>query len=239
MKQLLLTLLCSFLLLNVKAQEEASQYSTEQVYFIIKVKDAHSKEAMQAQIEIKSISEGPNAFHGKGNTNNNGTFELHLVITENVRIKLQKEQYMPLNEVINFKKDGYQAGDTVVKEFLMEKLEIGKFVTLDNVQFETGKVTLKPESADQIETLLMLMNSNPKMEIELAGHTDNTGGKTTSLELSEQRVEEVKRVLVEKGIHKKRIKGVGYGGTQPVASNRDEEGRTKNRRVEFKIIKID
>lgn len=237
MKTLLLSL---FTIVNALTfAQETSHYSTDQVLFILKVKDFGSNSPIQSKLDIKSEEDGPNAFHGKGSTDATGSFQLNLVISENVRIKLEKEQYMPINEVINFKASGYSAGDTVIKEFHLNKIEVGKSVTLDNVQFESGKATLKSGSEDQIETLIMLMNSNPKMVIEIAGHTDNTGGKGYSITLSEDRVEEVKRIIVEKGIKKNRIKGVGYGGAKPVASNRDEVGRTKNRRVEFKILKID
>lgn len=237
MKKLLLGLFTMVSFLTFA--QETSQYSTDQVLFIIKVKDSTSKAPIQSKLDIQSENEGPNAFHGRGSTDATGSFQLQLVISENVRLKLEKEQYMPINELINFQKSGYSAGDTVIKEFYLNKIEVGKSVTLDNVQFESGKATLKSGSEDQIETLIMLMNANPKMVIEIAGHTDNTGGKGYSIKLSEDRVEEVKRIIVEKGIKKNRIKGVGYGGAKPVASNRDEAGRTKNRRVEFKILKID
>lgn len=237
MKYVIFTFLLLYLTVISKAQE--SHYSTEQVLFILKVKDKSTGKPIAAQLEIKSITEGPNSFHGKGKTDNNGHFELKLVVSENVRIKLQKNHYMPINEVIDFKADLYAAGDTVIKEFYMNGLEVGKAITLTALRFETGKSNLMPESYDQIETLLMLMKSNPKMVIELGGHTDNTGGKGYSQQLSEDRVEEVKRILVEKGIKKSHIKGVGYGGTKPIASNRDEQGREKNRRVEFKIVKIE
>lgn len=219
--------------------QENSKYSTEQVLFILKVKDAKTKDPLPVKFNIKSETDGPNGFHGGGGTDPQGGIQLKLVISENIILKLEKEHYMPFNELINFQESGYSAGDTVIKEFFMEKVEVGKAITMDNVRFESGKASLIPGSERQIETLLMLLNSNPKMQIEIGGHTDNTGGKEYSIKLSEDRVAEVKRRLVESGIKKNRIKGVGYGGAKPVATNRDEEGRKKNRRVEFRITKIE
>lgn len=216
--------------------QDNSKYSTDQVLFILQVKDAKTLKPMSVPMEIKSESEG-DSFHGKGKTDLKGQFQLNLIATGKVRIKLQEENYMPFNEVIDFTENHYQAGDTVFKEFLMEKIDVGQLITLDQIQFETGKSNLVPESHDQIDLLVMLMQSNPKMIIEIAGHTDNTGGTKSSQKLSEERVEEVKRVLIEKGIDKKRVKGIGYGGSKPIASNNNEEGRMKNRRVEFRIIK--
>ena len=82
-----------------------------------------------------------------------------------------------------------------------------------------------------------IMMDNPKMEIELAGHTDNQGDSQKNLKLSKDRVEMVKQYLVEKGVSAKRINGVGYGGSKPIASNANEETRKLNRRVEFIITK--
>lgn len=216
--------------------QDDSQYSTDQVLFILQVKDAKTLKPLSVDMEIKSESKG-DSFHGKGKTNNRGQFQLKLVATGKVRIKLQQMYYMPFNEVIDFDENIYLAGDTVIKEFLMESIGVGQQITLDKIQFETGKSHLVSASYDHIDLLVMLMKSNPEMVIEIAGHTDNTGGKKSSLKLSEERVEEVKRVLIEKGVDKKRIKGMGYGGTKPVASNSTEEGKTKNRRVEFKVLK--
>lgn len=235
MNKPLLTLVFALTALFTFSQED-SQYSTDQVLFILQVRDANTLKPMSVDMEIKSESKG-DSFHGKGKTDTKGQFQLNLIATGKVRIKLQEMYYMPFNEVIDFTENNYQAGDTVLKEFLMEKITIGQMITLDKIQFETGKSHLVPDSYDQIDLLVMLMKSNPDMEIEIGGHTDNTGGVKSSLKLSEERVNEVKRVLIEKGIDKKRIKGVGYGGSKPVESNSTEEGKRKNRRVEFKILK--
>ena len=80
------------------------------------------------------------------------------------------------------------------------------------------------------------MKTNPKVRIELAGHTDNRGIPAQNVKLSQARVDKVKSYLVSMGIDRKRISGKGYGGAKPIASNDSEETRLFNRRVEF-IIK--
>jgi len=80
------------------------------------------------------------------------------------------------------------------------------------------------------------MMDNPDIYIELSGHTDNQGNARKNVELSQVRVEVVKEYLVNKGIPAQRISGTGYGGARPIASNRTEETRRLNRRVEFKVI---
>jgi len=81
------------------------------------------------------------------------------------------------------------------------------------------------------------MQQNPGIEIELGGHTDNRGAAKANLKLSQERVDKVKQYLVENGIEEDRIKGKGYGSIKPIASNKSEETRKLNRRVEFTILK--
>jgi outer membrane protein OmpA-like peptidoglycan-associated protein len=81
------------------------------------------------------------------------------------------------------------------------------------------------------------LKHNPTVEIELEGHTDDAGGKEANLKLSQERVDVVKNYITASGISAKRVKGIGYGGANPIATNRNEEGRRQNRRVEFKIVK--
>jgi outer membrane protein OmpA-like peptidoglycan-associated protein len=117
------------------------------------------------------------------------------------------------------------------------KYEPSKVFTLDNVYFDVDKATIKPESYKQLDELVELLKLKKSMEIEIAGHTDNTGSKQHNMELSQKRAEAVKRYLVKKGINPKRIKAQGYGDTQPIATNDTPEGRAKNRRIEVRILK--
>jgi OOP family OmpA-OmpF porin len=72
----------------------------------------------------------------------------------------------------------------------------------------------------------------------LEGHTDDAGGSAeTNLKLSQERADVVEKYIIARGIAGKRVKGIGYGGTKPIATNTNEDGRRQNRRVEFKIVK--
>jgi OOP family OmpA-OmpF porin len=119
----------------------------------------------------------------------------------------------------------------------LEKIKVGKTITLQKIQFERGQYNLLPESYPELDKLVDLMNDNETMVIELDGHTDNQGDAKLNIELSEQRVNATKDYLISKGIDKKRIIGKGFGGSKPIASNAKEETRKLNRRVEMKIIK--
>ncbi|MDX2191675.1 MAG: OmpA family protein [Bacteroidota bacterium] len=116
-------------------------------------------------------------------------------------------------------------------------IKIGQKVSLDHIYFEFGKADLLEESNDQLDVLVELLQENPNMEILIGGHTDNVGDKVRNKTLSESRVKSVDDYLISKGINTQRIKYKGYGDTKPVAKNDTEEGRAKNRRVEFTILK--
>lgn len=122
--------------------------------------------------------------------------------------------------------------------FNLQPVEVGVTVNLKNVLFERGTANLLPESNDELDLVVSFLQANPRVVIDLSGHTDNRGVHSHNVRLSHQRVDKVKGYLVSKGIAAKRIMGKGYGGTKPIASNDTEESRMLNRRVEFTIRKF-
>ena len=111
-------------------------------------------------------------------------------------------------------------------------VETGKFVT-NNILFETGKATLKPESMEEIQKVADYMKKNPSARFGVQGHTDNQGSDKINDPLSQQRAEAVVKALEEQGVDPFNLRPVGKGSHEPVADNATEEGRAKNRRVEF------
>ena len=110
--------------------------------------------------------------------------------------------------------------------------ETGKFVT-NNILFETGKATLKPESMAEIQKVADYMKANPSVRFEVQGHTDNQGSDAVNDPLSQQRAESVVKALEGLGVDGFNLRAVGKGSHVPVADNGSEAGRAKNRRVEF------
>jgi len=179
----------------------------------------------------------PNGFQGKGRTNDNGVFSFKLNRGAILQVRAACSGYMPSTIIVDPSKSNLVESPIVRIE--LTKIEVGTLIELENVNFERGKFELLPESYLVLNDLVVLLKNNPKMKIELAGHTDAMGGTQTNLKLSENRVNSVKTHLTTKGIKANRIKGIGYGGKRPVAKNNTEEGREKNRRVEFKVLKIE
>jgi RNA-directed DNA polymerase len=113
-----------------------------------------------------------------------------------------------------------------------EREEPAKPFVLDDVQFATGKATIKPDSFERLDALVEYMTHKKTSRIEISGHTDNAGKKAVNKKLSQQRADAVRDYLVSKGIGADRIKAVGYGDEKPIAPNDTSEGRQKNRRIE-------
>ena len=111
-------------------------------------------------------------------------------------------------------------------------VETGKFVT-NNILFETGKATLKPESMEEIEKVADYMKKNPSARFEVQGHTDNSGSDKVNDPLSQERAEAVVKALEGLGVDPFNLRPVGKGSHEPVADNGTEAGRAQNRRVEF------
>ena len=110
--------------------------------------------------------------------------------------------------------------------------ETGKFVT-NNILFETGKATLKPESMAEIQKVADYMKKNPGARFEVQGHTDNQGSAAINDPLSQQRAEAVVKALEGLGCDPFNLRPVGKGSHEPVADNSTDAGRAQNRRVEF------
>ena len=108
----------------------------------------------------------------------------------------------------------------------------GKFITY-GITFDVGKATIKPESMGEINRIVQLMTENPDLKFSVEGHTDNTGKEASNQILSEQRSQAIVAKLVELGIAQDRLTAVGKGQNSPIADNNTDEGRAKNRRVEF------
>ena len=108
----------------------------------------------------------------------------------------------------------------------------GKIVTYA-ITFDTGKATIKPESTGEINRITQIMKDDNSIKFEVQGHCDATGSDAVNDPLSQRRAEAIVDALVANGIAKDRLTAVGKGSHEPIADNSTEEGRAKNRRVEF------
>lgn len=115
---------------------------------------------------------------------------------------------------------------------MLDALNKNGFIAL-YINFDTNKSTIKPESQPTIDQIALLMKNNPDLKVSIEGHTDNTGTAANNNILSQQRADSVKAAVVKQSINVARMTTKGWGQDKPVADNRTEEGRAKNRRVEI------
>ena len=134
-------------------------------------------------------------------------YELYIVEVKSMKQEIQA------NEILNaLNKDGY--------------------IVL-YINFESGKADIKPESQKIIDQIVKMLKDNPDIKISIEGHTDNVGTPESNQTLSENRARAVLNAIKAQGIEEIRLTSKGWGQTKPIADNRTEEGRAKNRRVEI------
>src|SRR5580698_5421843 len=108
--------------------------------------------------------------------------------------------------------------------------------TTGAIYFKTGSAELDSASNALLDSVADISNRCPSVKIEVSGHTDTTGSASANQTLSEARAKAVVTYLVAHGVAQARITATGFGGTKPVASNTTEDGRAKNRRIEFRVV---
>lgn len=127
--------------------------------------------------------------------------------------------------------------DTIIqKDLYLEKIEIGTTVRLNNIFFDFDKTTLRPESITELNMVTEFLKKNPTVKVEIAGHTDNKGSDKYNISLSDGRAGAVRSYLIQQWIDESRVSYKGYGEGNPIATNETDEGRQRNRRVEFTIL---
>ncbi len=117
----------------------------------------------------------------------------------------------------------------------LSPIKSGKQIVLENVYFESASYSLDQKSGEELDRVYQLLTDYPHIKVQIAGHTDNTGGDAINKELSLQRARMVFNYLLQKGIPAVRMRAVGFADQKPRATNDTPEGRQLNRRIEFRI----
>ena len=195
--------------------------------YTISVRHAKTRQSIASTIRFTDISTDKVVQTGKTDTIT-GVYHIALPIGGTYKVHIEADGFF--TQVF----DVLSLSDT--QEVLLEPMEKKKAIVLNNLYFATNSTTILPESEAALAELYDMLADNPAIRIRIIGHTDAVGSDKDNQILSEGRANSVRQDMVKRGIDANRIEVVGKGKTEPIAPNDTEEGRAKNRRVEFVVL---
>jgi len=154
---------------------------------------------------------------------------------EDVLVTVKQEGKAFTTQLI--KNNEENVGKPIKQDFKQKEIEVGKSYNIDNILYTTNSAELTPDSKIIIEEFGNYLKDNESLNVEIRGHTDNAGNPKSNLALSADRAFTVLALLQSIGINKERLAFKGFGDTKPIADNATDDGRKKNRRTEFLILK--
>lgn len=205
-----------------------------------KIVDATSGKPMGAKIIYERLPGGEELGIAESDPIT-GEYELRLPGGHRYGVRAEAAGRMSENQNLDLRHIG---NDQILdQDFRLDPIQLGSFtenvtLVLNNIFFDFDQATLKAESFPELNRIISAMKEKNTLEIEIAGHADATGPSAYNLKLSERRARSVASYLIDKGITQNRIAVVFRGEDSPIAPNTTPEGRRRNRRVEFKILKI-
>jgi len=197
------------------------------------ITDADSGSPLEADIEITDNSKNEIISTFKSNSSS-GAYIVNLPSGKNYGLSVSRNGYL-------FHSENFNLADTADFQELqidvkLKKIQVGTTIILKNIFFDYNKSSLQPESFAELDRVVEILKKQPNLKIEISGHTDNQGSLKYNTDLSESRAKTVVDYLIDKGIAESRLSYKGYAYEKPIATNDTEEGRSANRRVEFKIL---
>jgi outer membrane protein OmpA-like peptidoglycan-associated protein len=199
-----------------------------------KVFDAETGDVIGCSINYEDLAKGKNVGFAQSDPSN-GEYKIILPYGKNYGFMGSAANYLSVADHIDLiKVSEYQE---INRDLFMVPAKIGSTIRLNNIFFDFAKADLRSESFPELDRLVNCLNENPKMEIEIRGHTDNVGGHDANVNLSNDRAASVRAYLIDKGINESRVRSIGYGETKPLKKNDTDKNRQINRRVEFVILK--
>jgi len=197
------------------------------------VEDAVTKQPLESAVEIVDLVSEKPVFQDYS-SEDKGDFLATLTAGHNYGLNVSRNGYLFYSA--NFSLVGFQDKNPFDIIALLQPIAVGNKVVLKNIFFDTNKWDIKDESKPELKKLIDFLELNPTVKIEVSGHTDNVGTTQSNQILSENRAKSVYQYLLGNGVQADRLVYKGYGETQPIASNDNDENRSKNRRTEFKIV---
>jgi len=195
-----------------------------------KVIAADTEEPLKAAIQLYDLNNDKLISEFQSNPQ---TGRYYSILTEGKKYALYVESEGYLFESRTFDYTGGNFEDPIVQDFELKPIRKGVKTVLNNIYFDFDSYKLKSSSRTELDKVANFIQSHPKLNIEIAGHTDNVGEKTYNQKLSEDRARAVYEYLVDLGVDPDQLIYKGYGQSDPMVPNDSEEAQSKNRRIEF------
>ena len=197
-----------------------------------KVFDKKTLAGLPSAVELTNIKTGN--LISKIQTDEDGNYLATLPVGKDYAFNVNRKGYLFYSD--NFSLSTNPVDSVYNKDIPLQPLETGAAIVLKNIFFDTKKIELKPESIAELDKIVQLLNDNPKLKIQISGHTDNVGLAKDNLLLSNKRAKAVTTYLLQKGILITRLMAKGFGSAKPIADNKTENGKALNRRTELSVI---
>jgi outer membrane protein OmpA-like peptidoglycan-associated protein len=195
-----------------------------------KVLNGKTGEPIDARLSLVSLSNDSTLyeFRSDGKT---GEFMMLYPDKSFSGLYVEKKGYLP--KIYNVEKDNLKNQDNLLVTLI--PIASGEEFVFENIFFDFDKDELKPESMSSLKRLMTFLKENPKVSINIIGHTDNVGNASYNEILSKRRAESVRNYLLKSGINDQRVAAIGKGQSEPMVPNDSAENRALNRRITVSI----
>jgi outer membrane protein OmpA-like peptidoglycan-associated protein len=197
-----------------------------------KILNKKTQQPIEAKVHYEILPQGNEIGLARSNPLD-GEYKITLPTESKYGFRAEIEGFFPINDYIDA--SNINKYTEIERDLYLVPIDVGETIRINNIFFDFNKSDLKPESFPELKRIVQFLRENPKINIEIAGHTDDVGTQEYNQILSENRAKSVADYIVNNEIPADRIQYKGYGKTKPIADNSTEEGKQMNRRVEFVI----
>jgi OOP family OmpA-OmpF porin len=219
---------------EINTQETNESEKIVEVLIAVKGKVLNSKtnKPIGTKIFIERLPDGANI--GITSSASNGEYEFKVRPGALYGFFAEADGFLSVSANIDI--SATDKSGEIEKDLFLTPIEKGVNIIINNIFFDVNESNLHTASFPELDRILILLKSNKIDKIEISGHTDSSGDKNYNLNLSQRRANAVLNYFISNGISRPRVIAKGYGETVPIAPNDNESNRSKNRRVEFKLI---
>lgn len=198
-----------------------------------RVLNAATKQPIATSVSYESLTKSKTVGLARSEPKN-GQYSIVLPAGDLYGFRAEFEGFYPVSDQLDTRV--LNSYSEITRDLYLAPIQKNQTIILNNVFFDFRLSELRPESFAELNRLAEFLSAKPTVTIELAGHSDKVGTNAANMEISRSRVQAVKTYLESRGVTSGRMKVVAYGATKPLDTNDTEDGRRRNRRVEFKIL---